>query len=269
MNERLMKRMAQAYGKRSKAYAFILEPTLQPMAAEILRIGAVSKRDRVMDLATGTGLIARAAALVSSSVIGVDISPGVLVAARESSAGDIPFVVADAGALPFGDRSFDLVTCGLGLSHFPDVVRALGEVRRVLCPGGRLVASTWGSEEDDQSFSAALDVLDRYWETNPFAELLDEETWANSEQGCEVLQRTGFAEVRATTIPLSGIYRNPCAAVEWAFAWPLIGEYVDSLDPTTRNTLRAEATAAVDTVNHLSWKHAINYYEGRLKARIQ
>lgn len=265
MNGQLLKRMAQAYGRHSEGYARVLEPTLQPMAAEILRIGAVSGRDCVMDLATGTGLIARAAALVSSSVVGVDISPGVLVAARESSGGDIPFVVADAGALPFSNQSFDLVTCGISLSHFPDVLGALGEVRRVLRPGGRFVASAWGSEEDDPSLPAALDVLDRHMgkEANPFAELLDEETWASSEQGCEVLQQAGFEKIQVTTLPSQGVYPSPATAAEWAFTWPLIAERVDRLDPATRDRLLAEATAAVKAANDLSWHYAINYYKGK------
>lgn len=58
-----MNRIAEAYGCRSESYASILDPTLKPMADEILRIGEIHKREHVMDLATGTGSLAGAAAL--------------------------------------------------------------------------------------------------------------------------------------------------------------------------------------------------------------
>lgn len=255
--------IADAYGRYSKVYASILDPTLKPMADEILRIGGGSGRELVMDLATGTGIIANAAAVAGKSVIGVDISLGMLVTARKITGGKIPFINADAMALSFLDHIFDLVTCGISLSHFADVTLALNEVRRVLLPGGSFVASVWSSEKEDPSFSVIFKVLEDYMGdmVNPFAGLLDEDAWANTEHGCEVLERAGFTEVQVTTLPLSGIYRSPSAAVQWAFAWPLIRERVDSLDPTTRNELQAEAIETVDSVRNLVWHRAIHYYK--------
>ena len=132
MNEKFTARIAEAYGQHSQTYASVLEPNLGPMADEIVGLAKLSGGEQVLDIATGTGLIARKMAQFTDSVIGIDISLGVLAIAQSLSAGEIPFVTGDAHRMPFKDRCFDLVTCGLSLSHFSDASAALGEVHRVL-----------------------------------------------------------------------------------------------------------------------------------------
>ena len=92
---------------------------------------------RVLDIATGTGLLAREAlAIVGSggSVIGLDPSAGML--ARAGSL-DIPLIRALGERLPCGDGSFDFVSMGFALRHVADLDKLFSEVRRVLKPGGR------------------------------------------------------------------------------------------------------------------------------------
>lgn len=114
---------------------------------------------RVLDLASGPGLLARAASDVLGAtglVVASDIAEGQLACCP-----DLARVAADGEALPFADGSFDRVLCGLGLMFFPDEQAALREVRRVLRGDGRLVLSVWGRAEDVPLVDAALSCLRR------------------------------------------------------------------------------------------------------------
>jgi demethylmenaquinone methyltransferase / 2-methoxy-6-polyprenyl-1,4-benzoquinol methylase len=109
---------------------------------------------RVLDLATGTGDLAFAAAARGAWVVGLDITHRMIELARRKSQPVSPelaraegerrralqFVVGDMLALPFPAASFDIVTTGYGLRNVPDLPQAIEEIRRVLAPGGRAVS---------------------------------------------------------------------------------------------------------------------------------
>src|SRR5437660_5912088 len=95
---------------------------------------------RLLDVATGTGLVARAAVRIlgeDGAVIGLDPSEGMLREARKSLS--VPLVQGRVEELPFGDDRFDFLTMGYALRHVADLGVAFGECRRVLKPGGRLL----------------------------------------------------------------------------------------------------------------------------------
>jgi SAM-dependent methyltransferase len=103
--------------------------------------------ERVLDVACGTGVVARIAAArvgPTGSVLGVDLNPGMLSVARSivstdvRSDGPLHWQEASADKLPFPDGSFDVVYCQLGLQFFADRAAALREMRRVLDAEGRL-----------------------------------------------------------------------------------------------------------------------------------
>lgn len=96
--------------------------------------------DRVLDVATGTGFTAMALRPYVRSVIGVDLTIGMLEEARRLAPPErgITWVAGDAEALPFTEGTFSLVTCRRAPHHFPHVKRGVGEMVRVLAPGGRL-----------------------------------------------------------------------------------------------------------------------------------
>ena len=98
---------------------------------------------RALDLATGTGDIAFALSSLGARVIGLDITRRMIELARAKArdrSGSCVFVVGDMLALPFPDRSFDLVTTGYGLRNVPDLGVALDEIVRVLTPGGLVLS---------------------------------------------------------------------------------------------------------------------------------
>jgi ubiquinone/menaquinone biosynthesis C-methylase UbiE len=263
MNKQAIRHIAEAYGRSSEIYVSILEPRLQPIADEIQRIVMRDKGTRMLDLATGTGLLARSIAQTNKFVIGVDIAHKALITAQRLSMRQIPFVVGDAHTLPFADECVDLVTCGLGLSHFPDVSMALREVRRILRTGGRLVVTAWNTVKGDPLFSAASDVLRKYLkhEENPFKEALDEETWGETERGCKVLRQAGFEEVHVTTRLLSGRYRTPREVVEYVFAWVSINDLIAKIIRKNQERVWNEAISAVMKFNDLRQQVEIHYYQ--------
>ena len=102
---------------------------------------------RILDVACGTGdstIAAAKAAAPGSTVVGVDISEGMMAmvmdkASKEGVEDRIQLQVADGEALPFPDGSFDRVSCAFGIRNFTDRARGLSEFYRVLAPGGKVV----------------------------------------------------------------------------------------------------------------------------------
>jgi hypothetical protein len=92
---------------------------------------------------------------------------------------------------------------------------------------------------------------------------VDEPTRADPEWGCARLSEASFAEVRVETRPLTGAYRTPAAALEWALAWPLTGAVLDTLEREARVRFRTAALAALERPGDLTWEYAVNYYTAR------
>jgi ubiquinone/menaquinone biosynthesis C-methylase UbiE len=123
---------------------------LGPWAPGLVALASLQSGERVLDLACGTGVVARLAAVKveSGQVTGLDVNAGMLAVARSLSTphgAAITWVEASAAATGLPDDSFDVVLCQQGLQFFPDKSTALREVRRVLVSGGRALFSTWKS----------------------------------------------------------------------------------------------------------------------------
>jgi ubiquinone/menaquinone biosynthesis C-methylase UbiE len=112
----------------------------------LLDAAAVGKGARVLDLATGTGTIAAAAAARGAVPVGVDLAGGMITAARARHP-HLDFQQADAEQLPFGEAAFDGVVAGFVFNHLPHPERAAAECARVLVDGGRLAVAVWDEPE--------------------------------------------------------------------------------------------------------------------------
>jgi ubiquinone/menaquinone biosynthesis C-methylase UbiE len=139
------------YSAGSEGYDVLFARVTRLFTPELLRAAHIASRHHVLDVATGTGIVADAAASIvgpAGSVVGGDISPSMLAVARRNLQGtDIGLAMFDGHALPFADGRFDAVTCQLGLMFFDDQARGLAEFRRVLRSGGWTAVSVTSTPE--------------------------------------------------------------------------------------------------------------------------
>ena len=169
---------------------------------------------RLLDVATGTGLVARGAVRTLGEpgrVIGVDPSRGMLREARKALAS--PLVQGRAEALPFRDDLFDMLSMGFALRHVPDLEAAFREYRRVLKPGGRLVLLEVSRPHSPVSrwlirvhLQHVLPLMARISTRSEPAQVLMKYYWDTidrcvpPETILEVLRRGGFVDVNRGTL---------------------------------------------------------------------
>jgi ubiquinone/menaquinone biosynthesis C-methylase UbiE len=129
----------------------LVEPLFRPFAEELVTRVAPSRGDSVIDVACGTGIVARVARErlgPEARIVGVDVAPAMLAVARRV-APTIDWRQGNAVALPVSaDEQFTVATCHQGLQFMPDKAAALRDMRRVLAPRGRIAIATWASLED-------------------------------------------------------------------------------------------------------------------------
>lgn len=154
----------QAQIDAANAYEQLFVPALfQEWAPRVIAAARIQPGDNVLDVACGTGVLAReAAACVGStgSVAGLDLNPGMLAVAARRATG-VEWHNGAAEDLPFADRTFDAVISQFGLMFFADRLQALREMLRVLAPGGRLAVAVWDSLEAAPAYTAEVEMLDR------------------------------------------------------------------------------------------------------------
>jgi SAM-dependent methyltransferase len=118
-------------------------------AARLVTFAQIAGPQRVLDVGCGTGVVALAAARTGAQVTGLDLTPELLLRARENAAlagASIEWNEGDAEALPFGDATFDVVLSQFGHMFAPRPEVATAEMLRVLKPGGRIAFATWPPE---------------------------------------------------------------------------------------------------------------------------
>ena len=155
----------QISAEAAEAYEARFVPALfASWSEEVVGTAGLRAGQDVLDVACGTGVVARAVAdrlAGSGRVVGLDLNPAMLaVAARLRP--DIDWREGDVASLPFGGASFDLVTCQAALMFFRDPVQALREMSRVARPGGALVILVPGRFESSPAYVRLAEVAAEY-----------------------------------------------------------------------------------------------------------
>jgi SAM-dependent methyltransferase len=146
---------------------YLVPPFFAPCADALLATAPPRPGERVLDLACGTGIVARrAAALVGSGrVIGVDVNPAMISFARsapQNPTGPVEWQTSDALHIPVESGTIDLACCQQGLQFFSDPRGVVRELRRVVAPGGRVLLAVWRPLEHHPVFGALSDALGRH-----------------------------------------------------------------------------------------------------------
>jgi SAM-dependent methyltransferase len=141
----------------------IVPALMEEWAPRVAAAAEIRPGQRVLDVACGTGVLARAAAVRTGpggSVTGLDLSPRMIAIASRLSP-TLTWQEGAAEALPFPDESFDVVVSQFGLMFVSDPALALREMMRVLKPGGRLAVAVWASLTDTPAYAAEVAVVER------------------------------------------------------------------------------------------------------------
>lgn len=148
----------------AKAYEALFVPAIfQQWAPLVVNAANIQAGQRVLDVACGTGVLAReAAARVGSTghTAGLDITPGMVEVAK-TIAPTVEWKQGSADDLPFPDESFDAVVSQFGLMFFPDRHKALTEMIRVVATGGRIAVAVFDSLDRMPAYADEVALLER------------------------------------------------------------------------------------------------------------
>src|SRR6516164_7857736 len=184
----------------AKYHEHISGVTAQSVEA-LLDAAGIRSGSRILDVATGAGYIAGAAAQRGADAIGIDFSAAQVQMARDRYP-SVRFEQADAEALPFDPQSFDALVNGFGMCHFPNPDIALREAFRVLKAGGRIAFTVWDIPERAVALGAvyaairAHGSLDVGLPAGPNFFLL-----SDPEQGTKALLTAGFVSPSCRQVP--------------------------------------------------------------------
>jgi ubiquinone/menaquinone biosynthesis C-methylase UbiE len=216
---------------------------------DLVEVAAPGTGQRVLDVACGTGAVARAAAArvgATGHVVGLDLNPAMLAMAYRDGP-PIEWREGDATALPFAEATFDLICCHQGLRFFPDRSAALREMFWVLVPGGRLALGVWRRLEHQPFYAALTDALERYVSAQAATSLRAAFTLGDAQELRALIADAGFREIHIRI--RSRITRWP-SLEEYVFGY-LAGSpmapAVAALDDTARNAMLEHITTLLES----------------------
>jgi len=230
---------------------FFIPALFQEWTNRVADAAHIQVGQRVLDVACGTGILARTVAErvgANGSVVGIDVNEGMLVVAKRK-APDIEWRQGKAEMLPFDEDSFDVVVSQFGLMFFEDRPLALREMMRVLRPGGHLAIAVWDTLENTPGYTAMVSLVQRLFGEQAANSMRAPYVLGDKKELQALFGDAGISQALITTYP--GTAHFP-SIQSWAYTeikgWVL----ADTLDDTQFDLLLKEAEqvlAPFTTVN--------------------
>jgi len=232
-------------------YQRFLVPAMTAMwAVDLADRAAVRPGERVLDVACGTGVVAREAAERvgrSGLVAALDLNAEMLAVARSLPGKGAPVTWLEGTVLdlPFGEDTFDVVLCQLGLQFFPDRSAALAEIRRVLAPGGRVALNVFGPIDHNPATHALADALDVHLGPDASVAKRTEHALADAQALGTLVDEAGFADLVTETATRTVHFPSVEDYVRIQLTATPLANLVARLDPERRDRLAAALTEDV------------------------
>jgi ubiquinone/menaquinone biosynthesis C-methylase UbiE len=249
----------ESFASPAQAYEKIFVPAMfGALADRLLAREPVRAGDRVLDLACGTGAVARRLAPMvgpSGRLVAADLRDAMLAVARSlprPEGAPIEWRQADATKLPFDDHTNDRVICQHGLQIFDDRAKALAEVRRVLTPGGKVVASVWKSLDVHPLWKALTEAEARL--LGPLGVTYEEAAMpfllGDSDELRRLFEEAGFVGIEIGELTLEGSFAAATFVRDVEFAYSAImpqfasnprafDAYVETVERDMRDVIHA------------------------------
>ncbi len=247
----------QLEGDAPDAFERYMGPAfVETWTREIVKRANLVNEERLLDVACGTGMVARGSAGTlgpSGDITGIDLNAAMLKKARkigEETGLSIAWEESDVTSMPFTDHRFDVAICQQSLQYFPEKDRALSEVYRVLAPGGRFLLSVWRSMSYFPFYVAFHEALERYVGAAPASMLASAFTMGDAEELRGLVEDAGFTDVRVSIVIKQ--MKSPSVGElvrRGALASPFAGEIM-AMDPLERDgMIRAMEASLLDYVD--------------------
>jgi ubiquinone/menaquinone biosynthesis C-methylase UbiE len=247
---------------------FLVPLIFEPYAADLAGRIAGTKPQHVLETAAGTGVLTRALASrlpENVRIVATDLNQPMLdhAAAQQSSDRRLAWQQADALALPFEDRTFDVVACQFGAMFFPDKVKGYREARRVLKPGGRFFFSVWDRIEDNEFADVVTQVLAKMFPNDPPRFLArTPHGFYDAEKIRAEVKAAGFEDVSVDTVTERSRAPSPWhPAVAYCEGTPLRNE-IESRDASRLDEATQKATAELER------RFGSGPVDGRIQAHV-
>ena len=166
-----MEKTTAFQGSIPAKYDQYLGPFLfEPYALDIVSRLKDKKYEHILEIACGTGRVTNhlSVSVDHDSLTATDLNPDMIEIAKKRVLDDkIKWQAADALELPFDDNSFDLVVIQFGIMFFPDKLKGLQEVYRVLKSGGKSIYNTWDRVDNNPAIHTGRQIIESYFDNNP------------------------------------------------------------------------------------------------------
>lgn len=162
---------------------------------------------KILELAAGTGQVTRILVerYPDAKIFATDLNPGMLdVAKRIVKSNNITWDTVNAEEIPYSSDEFDALICQFGIMFFPDKQKALGEVFRVLKPGGTITFNTWDSLENNMIAKIADDVITEMFPVDPPPFYKVPFSMYDPDEMNQMMQDAGFKNIKVENKKLEG-----------------------------------------------------------------